>query len=197
MTMKLLRDESGHILVLRNPFSLPGKTAIVEQTSVAPAPEPAIAAPSAAETATLASHCRFICQRCAAPFLLPHDLMGLPFAGPSVRRIEVRTIAAVCTSCHHIANYSLFRGSPGFNTRHKLMPAPTVGTTILLEWLRCEAAGCPYKVPLFVNFDSDLSDKEKLSLVAKWVWHDLKCTAGHRIRRPSSIPRPDPALTAG
>lgn len=190
--MKFLRDESGHILVLRSPFSLLGKTATVEQTSVTPAVQSAVATPSAAETAT--SHCRFICQWCAAPFLLPHDPMGLPFAGPSVRRIEVRTIAAVCTSCHHIANYSLFRGSPGFNTRHKLMPAPTTGTTILLEWLQCDASGCPYKVPLFVSFASDLSDKEKLSLVAKWVWHDLKCTAGHRICRPASIPRPDPAL---
>jgi hypothetical protein len=192
MAMKFLRSDSGQVLIFRTPSSRVGKAETAQQTPVVPASQPANAAPQAVGAVT--SHCCFICQWCASPILLPHDQMGLPFAHPSLRSIEVRTVAAICASCHHIASYSLFRACPGFDTRHKLMPAPTAGTTILLEWLRCDMTGCQYKVPLFVNFDSHLSDKEKLSLIAKWVWHNLTCTGGHRIPRPASIPRPDPAL---
>ena len=188
--MKFLRDNSGHVLILRSPFSMWSRTATAEKTPVTPAPRPAVVATPAGSAVT--SHCCFMCQSCASPILLPHDQMGLPFANPSVRRIEVRTVAAVCGSCRHIANYSLFRGCPGFDTRHKLMPAPTAGTTLLVEWLQCDASGCPYKVPLFANFDSDLFHQDGVTLTANWVWQNLKCIAGHRIHRTS---RPNIAKT--
>jgi hypothetical protein len=189
MAMKFLRNDGGHIFIFRGPSSQASVTAASEHASVAPAP-PAVAAPA------VASHCCFICRSCGSPILLPHDQMGMPFAHPSLRRIEVRTIAAVCTSCHHIDNYSLFRGCPGFNTRHKLMPAPTAGTTSLLEWLHCDGSGCPFRVPLFVTFDRDLSREKRSSIAANWFWQDLTCIAGHRIRPLVSAPRPSAALSA-
>lgn len=185
--MKLLRDESGHVAVIRNPFAHWSKTAASEQS--AEAAIHSVAAPKAVKAATL--HCCFFCQWCNSPILLPHDQMGLPFAQPSLRRIEVRTIASVCKSCNQVGNYSLFRGCPGFDTRHKLTPAPASGKTILVEWLECDAAGCPFQVPLFVNFDSDLSAEDAAKFVASWVWNDLVCISGHRIRRRVSAPHRD------
>jgi hypothetical protein len=182
--MKLLRDEGGYAAALRNPFAHWSKTTTTEQSA-----EPA--APSVTERKAVAAvtlHCCFFCQCCNSPILLPHDQIGLPFAQPSLRRIEVRTIASVCKSCNQVGTYSLFRGCPGFDTRHKITPAPAAGKTILVEWLECDAAGCPFQVPLFVNFDSDLSPEDAAKFVASWVWNDLVCISGHRIRRRVSAP---------
>jgi hypothetical protein len=190
IAMKFLRNDSGHIFIFHGSSSQSSNTAASGHASVVPS----VAAPPIVPA--VASHCCFICRSCGSPILLPHDQMGMPFAHPSLRRIEVRTIAAVCTSCHYIDNYSLFRGCPGFNTRHKLMPAPTAGTTFLLEWLHCDGSGCPFRVPFFVNFDRNLSYEEQSSLTANWFWQDLTCIAGHRIRPLVSAPRPNGALSA-
>ena len=182
--LKFLRNNSAHIFISRVSSFQANKNATPEHPSVtaAVAVSPAVLA--------VASHCCFICQSCSSPILLPHDQMGMPFAHPSLRRIEVRTIAAVCTSCHHIDNYSLFRGCPGFNTRHKLMPAPTAGNyvppaVVALQMDRIAHSGSPF----FVNFDRDLSHEEQSSLAANWFWQDLTCIAGHRIRPPVLMSR--------
>ena len=186
--MKFLRNESGQIVLPRTPFSLWSKTAPTELRYTPPGPQPAVAAATPAPAVT--SHCCFVCRWCGSPILLPHDRMGLPFANPSVRRIEVRTIATVCGSCHLVGNFSLFRGCPGFDTRHKLVPAPVAGTTLLVEWLKCDAPGCPFQVPLFVNFESGLSEDDKTRLSAKWIWQTLKCMSGHSIRRTAAPSHP-------
>jgi hypothetical protein len=71
------------------------------------------------------------------------------------------------------------------------MPAPVSGDTVLLEWLQCDAQDCPFPVPFFVNFESGLSTEDKLRLAAHWIWQDLRCMSGHRIRRAaqSHLPR--------
>ena len=188
--MKLLRDESGHLTALRNPFTYWSKTTMPDQSAEVVTRPPAVTVPA------VTSHCCFFCQWCSSPILLAHDQMGLPFAHPSLRRIEVRSVASVCRSCNHVASYSLFRGCSGFDTRHKLMLAPTAGKTILLEWLQCDASSCPFRVPLFVNFDDDLSAEDAARFIASWIWHDLQCISGHRIHRAVSAPhrnveRPD------
>jgi hypothetical protein len=193
MAMKFLRDESGYVAVLRSPFSVWRKRAAIETHSVVPAPQGTVADSTPVPAVT--SHCCFFCHECGSPILLPHDLMGSPFAQPSLRRIEVRTVATVCMSCNNVGCYSLFRGCPGYDTRHKLMPAPAAGTTLLLDWLQCDASGCPFRVPLFANFDSDLSDQDKARLTENWSWHDLQCFSGHRIRRADLTKRPSAALT--
>jgi hypothetical protein len=114
--------------------------------------------------------------------------MGQPFGHPTVRKIEVRTIATVCQSCRLIASYSLFRGCSGFDTRHRLLPSTVSGSTVLFDWLKCDAEGCPFRVPFFVNFDRDLSLEEKARVVTNWIWQDLVCMSGHRIYKPASLP---------
>jgi hypothetical protein len=183
--MKFLSDEFSNISPRRRPVFFWSKTTAPDEP-VDVAAHPA-ALPPAAPAVT--SHCCFYCQTCGSPILLPHDQMGLPFAQPSLRRIEVRTIATVCTSCNHISNHSLFRGCPGYDTRNKLMPAPTSGRTVLALWLQCDGSDCPFRVPLFVNLDSDLSNESYAGLVANWIWDDLTCIAGHNLRRAASTPR--------
>jgi hypothetical protein len=186
--MRLLRDESGYLAALRNPFASKATTAEQATDGVVTHPAPVLKAFPA-----VTSHCCFFCLRCGAPIPLPHDQIGLPFAQPALRRIEVRSIASVCRSCKHVGNYSLFRGCPGYDTRHKLMPAPISGKTILVEWLQCDAPGCPFRVPLFVNFESGLSPEDAAKFIAGWIWHDLKCMSGHRIRRAVSAPHRETA----
>ena len=145
--------------------------------------------PPAVTVPAVTSHCCFFCQWCSSPILLAHDQMGLPFAHPSLRRIEVRSVASVCRSCNHVASYSLFRGCSGFDTRHKLMLAPTAGKTILLEWLQCDASSCPFRVPLFVNFDDDLSAEDAARFIAIMAT-DRVLRIPRRINEPGSATCP-------
>ena len=130
-------------------------------------------------------HCCFFCSWCAAIISLPHDRLGLMFAGPAIRRVNVRSIATVCGSCSHIASYSLFRGGYGYDTRHKLAAVHPVGTTVLADWLRCEEKSCAYPLPLFVASEGELTGDTVKDLARNWDWEGLTCASGHPILRPA------------
>src|ERR1700750_230300 len=182
--MKLLRDESGYVLVLRGLEVLPGgKTAEREETS----PAPVQAVNAAANISCSVPHCCFYCAWCGQPILLPHDRIGSPFGNPDARKIDVRSIATVCGNCKHIGNYSMFRSCRGFDTRHKIMHAPNTGETALLHWLQCAEKTCPAWVPLFVRLDRDRPMAE--GDAAEWLWDELTCAAGHRIAKVPVDPR--------
>ena len=175
--MKVLRDESGYVLVLRRPqYVLTGTDLETEDVEVPRKP---------VEQATRAicsvPHCCFYCQWCGEPILLPNDRIGAPFGNPNARKIEVRSIATVCLNCKHIGNYSMFRGCRGFDTRHKVVHAPNEGKTSLLNWLPCDERTCTAKVPLFVKFDGEAAEKPEEA--AGWFWEGMTCALGHRIRR--------------
>jgi hypothetical protein len=129
-------------------------------------------------------HCCFYCRWCAAVIPLPHDRLGLMFAGPAIRRINVRSLATVCSSCSHVATYSLFRGAKGYDTRHKLTSIQPVGTTMLVDWLRCEEKSCAYPLPLFVCSEAELTGGSVKEIASGWDWDDLTCASGHPILRP-------------
>ena len=176
--MKLLRDESGYVLVLRRPqLVLVGnpdeKEAEVSATAKVQQANP--------RTTCAVPHCCFYCSWCGEPILLPNDRLGSPFGNPDARKIDVRTIATVCHNCKHIKNYTMFRGCRGFDTRHKIMHAPKEGATSLLNWLECEEPKCTARLPLFVNVDGDPS--EMISEAAGWFWDGLMCDKGHRIKK--------------
>jgi len=174
--MRILRDESGHVLVLRSPrLALVGKADEREQ-GTGPSDTPVAAVPTAS---CALPHCCFYCRWCGEPILLPHDRIGLPFGNPDARKIEARSIATVCSKCKHIGNYTMFRGSRGFDTRHKIVLARSSGTTMLLNWLQCEEKTCAARVPLFVRFEQDPQDEA--AQVSEWLWDELTCALGHRI----------------
>lgn len=175
--MKLLRDESGYVLVLRRSHlavagNVEEKDQVVKPSAtVAPAvPKPSCALP----------HCCFYCSWCGEPILLPHDRIGSPFGNPAARKVDARSIATVCANCKHIGSYTMFRGCRGFDTRHKIVLAISSGTTVLLNWLKCVEKTCVARVPLFARFDKDPA--EDGAQVTEWLWDELTCAVGHRIK---------------
>jgi hypothetical protein len=137
-------------------------------------------------------HCCFYCSWCASPILLPHESLGLPFGGPLIRKIEARSIGAVCLPCGHVGSYSLFRGSQGYNTRHRFVPSPSLGSTVLLDWLPCQEPTCVFPLPFFVTFDEKFSEFNVKELAAQWSWEDLMCSVGHLVLAPRWILEPGP-----
>jgi hypothetical protein len=171
--MKLLRDESGYVLVMRGPQVLAGgNVAEKESAEIRPAPTD-----SAVEAACSVPHCCFYCAWCGETILLPNDRIGSPFGHPGARKIEVRSIATVCHNCKHIGNYSMFRACRGFDTRHRVMHSPIIGQTVLLHWLQCAEQTCPDRVPLFARLEGDTGEAE----AAEWLWNELTCASGHSI----------------
>jgi hypothetical protein len=175
--MRILRDEDGYVLVLRRPALAVVGRAEERERETQPAVKPVPVLPS---VSCALPHCCFYCLWCGEPILLPHDRIGLPFGLPDARKIDVRSIATVCSKCKHIGNYTMFRGAKGFDTRHKIMLARSSGTTVLLRWLQCEEKTCSARVPLFVTLDPE-SD-EQAGQTAEWLWDELTCASGHRIK---------------
>lgn len=175
--MKLLRDESGYVLVLGRPHLavVPKADEKVEEF------KPSIkAVPASPKTCCALPHCCFYCSWCGEPILLPHDRIGTPFGNPDARKIDVRSIATVCHNCKHIGTYTMFRGLRGFDTRHKITLALGSGTTLLLNWLQCVEKTCTARVPLFVRLEQDPQEEDPQ--VTDWLWDELTCALGHRIK---------------
>jgi hypothetical protein len=182
--MGILRDESGYVLVLRRPRlmavgSIEKREEETSQINQVVRPKP--------ETNCSVPHCCFYCAWCGQPILLPHDRIGSPFGNPDARKIDVRSVATVCQNCKHIGNYSMFRSCRGFDTRHKIMHTPNTGETALLYWLQCVEKTCPARVPLFVKLERDAPTAP--AGPAEWLWDDLTCAAGHRIKPVAVDPR--------
>ncbi len=185
--MKILRDETGQAFL---------GLATYTQTAVRPTnSQPAAAEMRMADAGSFASsalssaarptqHCCFYCRYCDAVISLPHDRLGLAFAAPAVRRTDVRAIGLICESCHHVAAYSLFRGTHGFDTRHKIAPLPPVGKTVLVDMLHCDEETCTHPLPLFLIAEGELTGDAVKDLGKAWDWDELTCASGHSIRRP-------------
>lgn len=180
--MKILRDETGQVIL-----------GLATDTQAAAAPSDSQPAASfqeepravpAARTARPTPHCCFHCRYCDAVISLPHDRLGLAFAAPVLRCTNVRSVGAVCGTCHHVAGYSLFRGAHGYDTRHKLAAVHPAGNTILVDMLRCDEETCPHPLPLFVTAEGALTGDAVKDLGKAWDWDGLTCAHGHRIRRP-------------
>jgi hypothetical protein len=182
--MKLL-DDSGYLLVLPTSDSSQNKTSAVEMRTPISTMADRANIPQVVARPTV-SHCCFYCKWCGSPILLPHDRIGSPFGNPSVRRIEVRSIAAVCDACNHVDCYSMFRACRGYDTRHKMVNVPLTGNTELLGWLQCEEPTCTFKVPLFVTLQGSLSEEEVKMLTKCWFWEQVTCVSGHPIQPAAS-----------
>lgn len=129
-------------------------------------------------------HCCFYCSWCAAQILLPHDGLGFAFGGPMIRKIEARSIGTICGACGHVGTYSLFRGCQGYDTRHKFVPSPLMGQTVLLDWLPCHEETCVFRLPFFLTYDEDLTEENLKEWAPKWLWNDLTCSVGHTVEPP-------------
>lgn len=140
--------------------------------------------PGMSERRPAVPHCRFFCRWCGTVILLPHERVGLPFGAPYLRRIQVRAVAAVCSSCGHVSDFSLFRGSPGFDTRHSLVPAEPRGIVTLVDWLKCQEETCSYPLPLFAETAEPLAAEAVPELAAHWDWGEVTCAMGHPILAP-------------
>lgn len=180
--MRFLRDERGELLILTprdagSPTGVPGSipTVPAKADSQPPAQQP---------RRPDVQHCRFFCQWCGSVLLLRHDLMGMPFGVPFLRKIEVRSIASVCNSCNHVSNFSLFRGSPGYDTRHGLVPTEPRGDLVLIDWLKCKEETCTFPLPLFLQPRQPVSLANVQGAALQWHWNELTCQAGHRIQVP-------------
>ncbi len=194
--MRFLREERGELLVTPSraavpPAAVPGMVPPVPAKIERPAPNTAV-------RRAVTPHCRFFCRWCGSVILLPHERIGLPFGAPYLRRIEVRAVATACDSCGHVSNFSLFRGSPGFDTRHGLVPAEPRGEVVLVDWLQCREETCSYPLPLFAEAHGPLTAEAVPEMAARWNWDELTCAMGHRIlaplwifgREPYQLPAP-------
>ena len=175
--MKLLRDESGYVLVMPRPQVLAGAKAAERDLD---AVQPIRAENAVARPVCSVPHCCFYCGWCGQPILLPNDRIGSPFGHPDARKIDVRSIATICNHCRHVGNYSMFRACRGFDTRHRIMHSPIKGQTVLLHWLQCVERTCPDRVPLFMNLDDDGRSSQEAT---GWLWEELTCASGHVIRQ--------------
>ncbi|MGA7108873.1 MAG: hypothetical protein WBV28_07560 [Terracidiphilus sp.] len=179
--MSFLRVVSEHFPAFSSPDKESAKAAEHEKVTLDQARG---SRSSAALIETEIPHCCFYCTWCGAPILLPHDSLGLVFGGPLIRRIEARSIGTVCAACGHAGAYSLFRGGHGYNTRHKFVSSRPTGKTVLLDWIRCDEPTCVFPLPVFALLEEGVTDAEIKELAARWIWDDLKCTAGHGVRAP-------------
>lgn len=184
--MNILRAVSEQLHIFTSPGPMRTEAG---QTSISFA-EPK--APHSASGLIEVPHCCFYCAWCASPILLPHESLGMPFGGPLVRKIEARSIGTVCAACGHTGSYSLFRGSVGYNTRHKFVPSCAAGTTMLLDWMPCEESTCVFPLPFFVTFDDKLNEGNVKEFAAHWCWEDLMCSVSHMIAAPKWISEPGP-----
>lgn len=175
--MNLLRDENGYVLVLGRPHLAVMGAAEKKVEEIRPHVH---ASATAAQPSCALPHCCFYCVWCGEPILLPHDRMGSPFGNPNARKIDVRSIASVCSNCKHIGTYTMFHGCRGFDTRHKIVVALSSGTTSLLTWLKCTEKTCSARVPFFAKFDLDSADQGTDG--TEWLWDELTCAYGHRIK---------------
>jgi hypothetical protein len=191
--MKLL-DDSGYLLVLSTSARSQSTTAAPETSRPVSTMTDRANAPQVVVRPTV-PHCCFYCKWCGSPILMPHESIGSPFGNPSVRRIQVRTIAAACETCNHIDCYSLFRACRGYDTRHKMVNVPSNGNTELLSWLQCDEPTCTFKVPLFVTLQGSLSEVEVNILTKCWLWEQITCVSGHPIR-PAASASPRVAFAA-
>lgn len=91
-----------------------------------------------------------------------------------------------------MSGYSLFRGSYGFDTRSKLTNAAPTGKTILVDWMLCDEATCPKRLPLFFYTDQVPTGELSKELARTGQWHDLECWVGHRIKLSKWIFAPGP-----
>ena len=124
--MKILRDESGYVLVLRGFEILEGGKADVKEQ----APSKPIVMKATQSVSCSVPHCCFMCAWCGEPILLPNDRIGSPFGNPDARKLDVRSLGTVCHGCKHISTYSMFRMCKGFDTRHKIVHTPARGETV-------------------------------------------------------------------
>jgi hypothetical protein len=189
--MNILRAVSEQLHLFTSPERGAGHTVSVVP-SLSAFGEPETPHRSSISLETEIPHCCFYCSWCAAPVLLPHESLGLPFGGPLIRKIEARSIGTVCLSCGRVGTYSLFRGSPGYNTRHKFVASRPLGSTVLLDWLACQETTCVFPLPFFVTFDVNFSEANVKELAARWSWEDLMCSVGHLIYAPKWIIEPGP-----
>ncbi|MGA8669325.1 MAG: hypothetical protein WB679_05590 [Terracidiphilus sp.] len=189
--MNILRAVTDQLHIFASPVRVSAPTDfLVPPPSTIGEPEAPHRSPVSAEIEI--PHCCFYCSWCSTPILLPHENLGLPFGGPLVRKIEARSIGTVCLSCGRVGTYSLFRGSQGYNTRHKFVPSRPFGSTVLLDWLACEEPTCVFPLPFFVTFDERFSEANVKELAARWSWEDVMCSVGHVIIAPKWIAEPGP-----
>ncbi len=178
--MNILRAFGEQIGIFTSPKDSSHKGLSLQPVPVVTAPPDQSAAPIEIEI----PHCCFYCSWCAAQILLPHDGLGFAFGGPMIRKIEARSIGTICGGCGHVGTYSLFRGCQGYDTRHKFVPSPLMGRTVLLDWLPCQEETCVFKLPFFLTYDEDLTEENLKEWAPKWLWNDLTCSVGHTIEPP-------------
>ena len=180
--MRFLRDEKGELLILtpRDAVSPTGVPGAVPTTPAKAAGHSAAPQPQRPDV----QHCRFFCQWCGTVLLLQHHHIGMPFGAPYLRRIEVRSIAAVCNACNHVSDFSLFRGSPGYDTRNGLVQAEPREEVVLIDWLKCKEETCAHPLPLFLQPRQPVSLATIQETALQWHWNELTCQAGHRIVAP-------------
>jgi hypothetical protein len=183
--MKLWNDQSGNALVFA--IAPEEKSASLQELSRRSAEVAPATFLGTGSSVRMTQHCCFHCTWCEAIISLPHDRLGLVFGGPAIRRYSARSIATVCGACHHVGGYSLFRGCAGFDTRHKLSPAPVAGITRLVDLLRCEEATCAFALPLFVTSERALTSEAAQELAKGWAWEGLKCATGHHVHPPAWV----------
>lgn len=177
--MKFLRSLGEQIGILTSAEHMSSESVVTKQPPK-----------DGASVETAIPHCCFYCSWCRSEILLPHDSLGYAFGGPMIRKIETRSIGTVCTACAHAAAYSLFRGCPGYDTRHKFVESSAKGRTLLVDWLPCIEDSCVFPLPFFVVFDNEFTQENLKERAAQWIWSDVTCSVSHVVQPPAWLSGP-------
>jgi hypothetical protein len=126
----------------------------------------------------------FHCKSCEYTMSLRAETLGHTFGTPKLRLLDADSVAIACPKCKHVSNYSLLRGSPGYNPQDDVGWGRPHMETVPLEPLRCEVEGCTTPLPLFAMWSATATEEVRKADRSTWQWENLHCPLGHRIKTP-------------
>lgn len=127
----------------------------------------------------------FHCKYCQEPIVLRSETIGRPFEPPTARTNHATSVAVPCPRCKRVGKHSALGTSPDYDPQWRaVVPDQTVKTEFL-TWLECEGTPCYTPLPLASPVTASMTDAKREAEIASWIWDDLRCVCGEKVRTPS------------
>jgi hypothetical protein len=126
----------------------------------------------------------FSCKHCDRPIRLLAQTLGHVFQSPALRSIDAGSIAAVCSQCKHVANYSLHKTSPDYRRLDTPELSAPTRETVHLGQLRCAEESCKTPLQLYVAWSATTTAEERSADIKTWLWDGLHCPERHAVSPP-------------
>ena len=131
-------------------------------------------------------HYSFSCKKCSEPILFYSEPFGWPSDLPTLSNImQTGSVAVPCGGrCARVKSYSLLETSPDYAPEGRSVVLSGIEHTEFFRWLECTDSACPFRLPLVSAMYTPLDGKWREDMIARWIWDELRCPAGHLIRNP-------------